>query len=79
MARPKAPRRWPTSGPTASSDPADFLGFRGHLVFTADDGRHGRELWLSDRTTPGTRLLLDIRPGPAGSEPFGYVVLGRTE
>ncbi|MFO7533372.1 MAG: hypothetical protein R6W93_13005 [Candidatus Limnocylindrales bacterium] len=41
--------------------------------------QHGREVWLSDRTTPGTRLLLDIQPGPPGSEPFGLVVLGRTE
>ena len=65
--------------PDGGSDPADFLGFRGQVVFTADDGRHGREVWLSDRTTSGTRLLLDIHPGPAGSEPFGFVVLGRTE
>ncbi len=48
-------------------------GFQG-LLFTADDGAtarsgYGEELWRSDGTGPGTMLVKDINPGPAGSQP----------
>lgn len=39
----------------------------GNLFFAADDGSHGMELWVSDGTDDGTRLLKDIRPGLDGS------------
>ncbi len=36
----------------------------GDLVFfAADDGVHGRELWISDGTLNGTRMLKDINRG----------------
>ncbi|OJJ20530.1 hypothetical protein BKI52_18930 [marine bacterium AO1-C] len=35
----------------------------GRLVFVADDGSNGKELWVSDGTEAGTQLLKDIRPG----------------
>ena len=38
------------------------LGF-GRIVFSANDGVHGRELWVTDGTEAGTRLLKDILPG----------------
>ena len=39
------------------------------LAFTAYDARHGWELWGSDGTAEGTRLVKDIRPGKRGSGP----------
>jgi ELWxxDGT repeat protein len=40
--------------------------FRGGVLFPANDGIHGRELWFSDGTASGTRLLRDFIPGPLG-------------
>ena len=33
------------------------------------DGTNGFELWTTDGTTAGTRLLADVQPGPTGSQP----------
>ncbi len=44
----------------------------GRLFFTATTAAHGRELWSSDGTVAGTRLV-DIRPGPIPSGPLGLV------
>lgn len=41
-----------------------------------DRGRDGSEVWKSDGTFAGTSQVLDIRPGPSGSSPIGFVVAG---
>ncbi|HBL29684.1 MAG TPA: hypothetical protein DD490_22850, partial [Acidobacteria bacterium] len=41
------------------------------LFFIADDGVHGRELWTSDGTAEGTRMVLDLYPGAASGVPGG--------
>jgi len=39
------------------------------LVFAADDGSNGTELWRSNGTAAGTSLLADIHTGAPGSSP----------
>ena len=46
------------------------------LFFVYDDAEHGKELWTSDGTSAGTRLVADIHPGEAGSNPFALVESG---
>ena len=51
-----------------SSDPAELRVHGGRVYFTADDGTHGRELWSTDGTVAGTSMVVDLEPGPLGSE-----------
>ena len=56
------------AGPIGSS----ILGLtdvNGTLFFSADDGIHGRELWISDGTTAGTVMVADLAPGPTSGVP----------
>ena len=39
----------------------------GRILFTADDGDTGRELWSSDGTSGGTTLVTEITAGPGSS------------
>ena len=52
------------------------LGSAGQFVFSTADDPTGYELWVTDGTPAGTRLLKDIRPGPDGSFPAGFTPLG---
>lgn len=38
-----------------------------HAYFTAEDADHGEELWVTDGTPEGTRMVKDINPGVATS------------
>jgi ELWxxDGT repeat protein len=53
----------------ASSEPGYVTELGGMVLFAANDGATGAELWRSDGTAQGTRLVKDILPGPTGSEP----------
>lgn len=44
-------------------------------IFAASDDVHGRELWISDGTAAGTRMLRDIVPGPRGAWDASYTYL----
>ena len=46
------------------------------IIFTANDGVTGPEIWVSDGTSAGTTILKDIVPGNAGSSPENLTVVG---
>src|SRR5687768_7813615 len=46
------------------------------LYFPARTAEHGVELWRSDGTVAGTRLVKDLLPGPNGSLPNQFTALG---
>jgi ELWxxDGT repeat protein len=62
----------------SSSNPFGFtaVGFGNLVVFAAETNTHGRELWVTDGSAGGTRMLTDIRGGPSSSFPTGFLALG---
>jgi ELWxxDGT repeat protein len=54
------------------------IAHRGRLFFTAWDGIHGYELWRSDGTNAGTKLLRDVNLGAASSRPRWLTSVGDT-
>jgi len=52
--------------------PKNKLSINGRLFFFADDGIHGKELWISDGSEPGTHMVKDITPGATGTNPESY-------
>ncbi len=54
----------------ASSSPGSGVAIgTGLIVFAADDGTTGRELWATDGTKAGTRLVRDINPARSSFPP----------
>src|SRR5262245_25823723 len=49
--------------------PRYLTNLSGTLVFTANDGVHGNELWQTDGTPAGTAILKELRAGNGGSNP----------
>ena len=46
---------------------SDMAALGDQVVFAADDGVHGLELWITDGSALGTRLVADLRPGYSSS------------
>lgn len=56
--------------------PRYFTGVGDDVLFTDATLTHGRELWITDGTEAGTRLLVDLEPGEGSSDPRGLLTLG---
>jgi ELWxxDGT repeat protein len=53
-----------------------FAAYGDRLLFAADDGVAGSELWITDGTPEGTQLLGDLCPGPCSSAPADLRAVG---
>ncbi|HTD73671.1 MAG TPA: Ig-like domain-containing protein [Steroidobacteraceae bacterium] len=59
----------------ADSQASGFTSVGSKVMFLANDGTHGYELWLSDKSTRATSMLTDINPG-TGDGASGLVAIG---
>lgn len=59
-----------------SSSPSQLTPAGEHLYFVCNDIAHGAELWITDGTDAGTRLVKDIFPGAGSSAPGELTPLG---
>ena len=53
-----------------------FYQFNGSMYFTASDGIHGLELWVTDGTESGTRMVNDLYRNSGSSYIHGFMTLG---
>jgi ELWxxDGT repeat protein len=58
--------------PPSFSQNVPMASLAGRILFAGWDSGHGRELWSTDGTGPGTRLVRDLCPGTCDSEPRGF-------
>jgi ELWxxDGT repeat protein/VCBS repeat-containing protein len=64
--------------PTGASAPTELTVVGDLMYFAATNGANGRELWVTDGTTQGTRMVKDIALGLAASSPTDLVAIGTT-
>lgn len=64
--------------PSGSSNPSQMTVVGSTLFFAANDGVHGNELWKSDGTAAGTKMVKNIRPYGKSSDPENLVNVNGT-
>lgn len=57
------------------ANPNQLTVFNDQIIFSADDGVNGREIWLSKGANQQTTMLKDIRSGSKSSYPKDFKVL----
>ena len=55
-----------------SSDPVNFIEYKGKLYFTATTVAEKNAIWETDGTPEGTKLFVD--PGSTSANPQGYII-----
>jgi ELWxxDGT repeat protein len=67
---------WASAGTPSGTQPlrsferiGALVASGGRVYFSATTREHGSELWTTDGTVAGTRLVLDAVPGPESSDP----------
>jgi ELWxxDGT repeat protein len=58
------------------SQPSGFTSINGQVAFIANDGIHGYEIWLTDKSSHDTRMLTDLNPGPGDGVNTALVAVG---
>lgn len=72
-------KRFPAAPPPAvNTRVAQLTPVGQRLFFTVGEPTSGAELWVSDGTTGGTRLVADLTPGAADSRLLHLTALGST-
>lgn len=66
----------PPATTNLGSNPSSFARVGNQVLFAADDGVHGRELWSLDPKTNRVSMVVDFVPGSAGSLPRELFVIG---
>jgi ELWxxDGT repeat protein len=64
----------PGSGSSANNIEESYINYSGHLLFSANDGIRGAELWKTDGTENGTTMIKDINAGEHSSRPGNFVI-----
>jgi ELWxxDGT repeat protein len=78
MSHPQPVSGCPGGCPHLDSNEAGFGVLGGRLLFAGRDDQHGSELWETDGTGPGTRLVHDLCPGVCDGFHGGFTpALGR--
>jgi ELWxxDGT repeat protein len=63
-------------GPCFPYGPSGLAVLGDRVVFIANDGTHGREIWVSDGTRAGTSMLRDTKPGAEAGLTFYTLAAG---
>lgn len=63
-------------GVTSGIDVPYFTPWRNGVLLVASTPETGHELWFSDGTTEGTRLVRDMNPGVMSSDPYRFTESG---
>lgn len=66
----------PRPVPGSGSSPGSLTAMGGVLYFAASTSAQGSELWVSDGTEVGTKLVKDINPGTGDANPSTPVPVG---